>query len=212
MKSVTAAAVAAMAIGTGVSAGNIEPVVVPSQPAPPMAAVPSVTNWSGGYAGLSYNNISGANTITIPGMSLVFRSELEDTQSAGVFGGYNWQRGNFVFGGELSYTQNGAVMIAAPPEYIDDIIEVRGRGGYSFGRALAYGFAGYSMSTYDGSFDADLSGVSYGVGVDYLITDSIFAGIEYSQRKIEGDIVGNNYDDDSSVEMDLISVRFGYKF
>jgi outer membrane immunogenic protein len=202
------AATTAIAVGTDALAGNNEPVATPApiiSPAVTPTAV--VADWSGAYAGLSYNSISGT-TGYVPGNGPF---DFIDADEVGIFGGYNWQRGSLVYGGELSYMDHGVGLVSWPNESAGSIIELRGRGGYAFGNALAYGFLGYAASDYTTSTGTwDVSGASYGVGLDYLITDSVFAGLEFSRRQMSGETENLGQDQDTTVN--AISLRFGYKF
>jgi len=71
------------------------------------------------------------------------------TQPAGIAGGleggYNWQRGNFVFGAETDLNISGADAIVAPFEFSNPWFgTARGRGGVTFGNILIFGTAGLS--------------------------------------------------------------------
>lgn len=208
----TVATTTAIAIGTNAFAGNIEPIATPTPIiAPVVAATAAVADWSGAYGGLSYNSISGTAESVNPNFGPY---DFIDTEEVGVFGGYNWQRGNLVYGGELSYVNNGAGLVLFPTETAGSIIELRGRGGYAFGNALVYGFLGYAASDWTVACCGiawDVSGASYGIGMDYLITDSIFAGLEFSQRQMSGERP-NSGGQDLDLTVDAISLRVGYKF
>jgi outer membrane immunogenic protein len=62
---------------------------------------------------------------------------------AGVQGGYNWQRGQFVFGAETDIQISGADDTFAPWQFSNPWFgTLRGRGGVAFGNVLLYGTAG----------------------------------------------------------------------
>lgn len=205
----TIAAATAIAIANSAFAGNIEPVAAPTPIiAPVFTPTATVADWSGAYGGLSYNSIAATTEYVNPASGPF---DFIDTEEVGIFGGYNWQRGNLVYGGELSYMDHGIGLVAFPAETAGSIIELRGRGGYAFGNALVYGFLGYATSDYTiGATSWDVSGASYGIGMDYLITDSLFAGLEFSQRQMSGESNNPGQDQDSTVN--AISLRVGYKF
>ena len=118
-----------------------------------------------------------------------------------------------VYGGEIAYSNGPDAFIAGNPDWsLDPYLDLKGRVGYSFGKALVYGVLGYSQATYleaGAEFEGD--GVSYGVGVDYLVTDNIFLGVEYLTRQTSG-----SYPDESDnyfdLDVDTVSLRVGYKF
>ncbi|MEJ6509587.1 MAG: outer membrane beta-barrel protein, partial [Octadecabacter sp.] len=133
---------------------------------------------------------------------------LQDS-AIGVFAGYNWQRGNLVYGGELNVTE-GSLVLEGYNEELDTTIELRGRVGYAMGDALVYGFFGYGMSEYVySSSQHDVAGGTYGLGIDYMVTDSIFAGLEVSNRELTG-TTGTGTDQTNYI--DMISLRIGYNY
>lgn len=63
--------------------------------------------------------------------------------AGGVEGGYNWQRGAFVFGGEADIQLSGADDTISPFEFSNPWFgTVRGRAGFAFSNILVYGTAG----------------------------------------------------------------------
>jgi outer membrane immunogenic protein len=189
-------------------AGNTSEPAIETTPSPAVVAAPAAANWSGFYGGLSYANTSGAlNQNDFSG----FLFDLETSSAGGLFIGYNMQRGKFVYGGELNYTafDNGVDVI--PTSVLEDIMELRVRGGYAVSDALlVYGFLGHASGSFDDSGVAffDLSGVSYGMGADYLLTDNIFAGFEVSRRDVSGSSAGGTL----GFDVDAVSLRLGYKY
>ena len=77
--------------------------------------------------------------------------------AGGVEGGYNWQRGNFVFGGEADLNISSADATVAPFEFSNPWFgTVRGRGGVTLGNILLYGTAGVAY----GDLRADSAGLT----------------------------------------------------
>jgi opacity protein-like surface antigen len=181
-------------------AGGIAPVV--AEPAPVVVApAPIVTDWSGIYGGLSYSKAMG--DIDFGDGS----TDFEDGSAPGAFVGYNFQNGAFVYGAELAYQGfNDLKLDGFGGDGVHDGIDLKGRLGYSAGRALPYLALGYSMAKYDDGIDddIDLDGVSYGLGLDYLVTDNIFVGAEYLKRDMSSD--------DPDVSASTLGLRVGYKF
>ena len=106
-------------------------------------------------------------------------------------------------------------------------VDLKARAGFSAGSALIYGFAGMSLGEYqyfDDGVEIDefpafgTSGMNYGVGIDYLITDSIFLGAEYIIRDQAGTVYSIYDDGDGSMDWDMtanvqaIQLRAGMKF
>lgn len=76
--------------------------------------------------------------------------------AGGIEGGYNWQRGQFVFGGEADFNISSASAIA-PVDFANPWFgTVRGRGGVTIGNVLVFGTAGLAY----GGLRADAGGLS----------------------------------------------------
>ena len=192
-------------LSSGAIAGNTDLAIADPVITPPPTS--TVTDWSGGYVGLSYSSVEGTMEYSTGPVAY----EYEDS-AIGVFAGYNWQRSNLVYGGELNVSA-GSLDLAGFNEKLDTRIELRGRVGYAMGDALVYGFFGYGMSEFGkpGVPDAwDVDGVTYGVGVDYMITNTIFAGLEFSHRELKGNATTPQSIQTSSI--DMISLRIGYNY
>ena len=168
---------------------------------------PAEVNWAGFYGGLSYN--AQSSNLRYPNGSSF---SLDSDKLAGGFAGYSWQAGSFVYGAELSNILGGLAIVGYPGEELNHIMELRGRGGYAFGNALIYGFLGYSKANMKYSYDStklNASGVNYGLGIDYKITSSAFAGIEVSNHNFK---VNDPSNGDFDIELDMISFRLGYNY
>jgi opacity protein-like surface antigen len=189
-------------LSSGAIAGNID-----TATADPVIATPPAstsTDWSGGYVGLSYSSVDG--TMCYDGTCNYIYDYSDDT-AIGVFSGYNWQRSNLVYGGELNVTV-GPLSQEQHADKLGNIIELRGRVGYAMGDALVYGFLGYGTSriTHPAASPYDVAGGTYGLGVDYMVTDSMFAGFEVSKLEL----IGHTNDDIHNIN--VISLRIGWKF
>lgn len=210
MKAVTLAAATLAALSTPVLAGG--PTIVEPDPMPAVAAPASSTDWSGPYAGLSYGRFSGDFTSSVGVMS--FPTDYESSNGPGAFLGYNFQRGQMVYGGELSYSKTSMMIIADGDDFLDSLIDLRGRVGYSVGRALVYGSVGYSRGdlTINGTDNPTVSGASFGVGVDVKVTQQVFVGIDYTSRNLSGtnENPANTFDMDTTVKS--VGLRVGISF
>jgi outer membrane immunogenic protein len=208
MKIVLALAASAV-MATQAFAGG--PVVVAYDPvvvAPP-APAPQAMDWSGFYGGLGYGSSSGDIDFTpAPARAL------DSGNAASVFAGYLWQRDNFVFGGELAYTSlKDNVVTGFPTFELKNSIDLKGRLGLAANRMLFYGVVGYSMASYDeGAGDWDPSGMSYGLGVDYQVSNRMTLGLEYLARDLSGDNPDGLGLQEVDVKLDTLSLRVGFQF
>ena len=98
-------------------------------------------------------------------------SALEDITNSGVFVGYNKQVNDWVFGGESAYTFGDIPTTLYSTSLYSGRLDLKARGGHSFGRAMVYGVVGYSFTEFDdnGSLFPS-SGINYGGGVDALVS------------------------------------------
>ncbi|MGX5830662.1 outer membrane protein [Mesorhizobium sp. 43Arga] len=159
-------------------------VVQEEPPAPaPVAELP-VASWAGPYAGLNV------------GYGFSGRTKEKDfdvsTSTKGfvgsVFGGYQWQQENFVYGGEAELGYNG---VKGDDNGINSKAgfegSLRARLGYAVTpEILLYGtggLAGRSLKVEDtvlGVSDrATMLGWTAGVGTDIKLTDNVFGRVEY---------------------------------
>lgn len=169
-------------------------------------------NWAGAYAGGNVQYDMG-------------RFGSHDSYNAratggSVFGGYNMQSGQIVYGAEadLGYSgQDGAINSTIKGEQGMNG-SVRGRVGYDMNPFLLYGTAGLAASNNKVS-DATSSdkktalGYTVGAGVEGMVTNNITARVEYRYS----DYQHKSYALDSGthdVDLDNHSVKVGmaYKF
>jgi outer membrane immunogenic protein len=159
-------------------------VVQEEPPAPaPIAELP-VASWAGPYAGINLGyGFSGRTKEKDTGFET-------DTKGfvGSVFGGYQWQQDNFVYGGEAELGYNGvkgddnSVHSKAGFEG-----SLRARLGYAVTpEILLYGtggLAGRSLKVDDSAIPASdratMLGWTAGVGTDIKLTDNVFGRVEY---------------------------------
>jgi outer membrane immunogenic protein len=172
-KTVLAMTVATMAAASGAATAAD----LPRSPAPYYSPAPSsVYNWAGFYAGVNvgYDWGTVTNSNTKP-------SGLE----GGVQGGYNWQNGQFVFGGETDLQITGADDTFAPYKFSNPWFgTLRGRIGYAMNNILFYGTAGLAY----GGVKGEISGLSEqkthvgwaaGLGMEVGLAPNWSAKVEY---------------------------------
>lgn len=199
MKHLTLALLTTSSIATGAVAGS--------------TPQPGVADWSGYYAGASYSfdtaDFAAFNPVGTP----LFTNTHEGSLYGG-FAGYNFQRGNLVFGGEVAYSIGD--ITGAPTGIlgatIDQMLDLKARAGYTFGSALVYGVAGGSFGHYsDQTVNIDFSGFNYGLGLEYKFNDHFFAGVEYLIRDVSGDtdVLLGSY---GEIDIRSIQIRAGWVF
>jgi outer membrane immunogenic protein len=207
----TSLTLAAALTGTATFAGSLEAPTPDARVAPEAAAV---TDFSGSYVGASVGSItSGEGTYMYDGVPGDFYA-LEGN-GYGLFAGHNWQRGALVYGAEIAFTSmNGEMPSADPGTFLKSAIDLKGRLGYVFGNALAYGFVGYSSGDWTNApsnplTNPNLSGMNYGAGIDYKINDWT-VGAEYIHRKMDAGFNENS----NGIEADfgMVQLRVSYKF
>lgn len=176
----------------------------------------AAADWSGAYAGFSASAISGELFATLPG-TFAATNQWEDSTTIGGFAGYNWQDGNLVYGVELgvNYTIDDMMIAGAATadDFLYGLIDLRGRVGYAVDDALFYAAAGLSMM--DASLnveDADDFGYNIGFGVDYQVTETFVLGLDYTYRRIDGEITNPANPFQTENTFNTISLRAAYRF
>ncbi|UPH70844.1 porin family protein [Abyssibius alkaniclasticus] len=175
-----------IAIASAASADGVTAVTMPVTPA--AAPAPASADWGGFYLGGSY--VFGRDSVDdFQNGGFVGGPFIFEGSSIGGFAGYNIQRGNFVLGGEVAYTA-GPTTLEVDGDTYSDFFDLKGRIGYAMNRVMVYGVVGWSTATRNETTTATAtsgSGFSYGAGVDVLVTDRIFVGVEYLTRQLNGD-------------------------
>lgn len=205
----TAALLVAMT-GAAQAGGTVEPQMEP-QVVVPVAQVAQIHDWSGAYGGLMFGQSSGDFKAT-PSQSAPATGNINSGNRYGAFVGYNMQSGNLVYGAELGLSKPDFNVSIAPTVTIDStMVDVKGRLGYAMDRTMVYGTLGYMTSGFTDAHDntkTDLNGMTYGIGIDYMITQSVFTGLEYQRANLSGSQSGYSVD----ANLDTIALRVGYQF
>ena len=187
-------AVSASLLATATFAGGYaEPFAEP--PLAPTVAYATGTDWSGFYVGLQY----GTGELSLS--DGVAKVDGGDFDAYGVHAGYMRDLGGFVVGAELDYNK---VELDVDSEADGDLVRFRGRLGADLGRFMPYATLGFASLSSDGESE---SGTTYGIGADYLATDSFSVGLDYSKHDFD-DIDGSGI----SADADLVQVRASFRF
>lgn len=194
---------AAATAATAASAADLPRNNYYSQPTPG-----SYYNWAGWYAGA----IVGYQWGDVPGTNTKPSGVL-----GGLTGGYNWQNGQFVFGGETDLQISGADDTFAPYKFSNPWFgTLRGRAGMAWNNILVYVTGGLAYGGLKGESGA-LSetkthiGWTLGTGVEFGLAQQWSAKIEYlyadlSNRTYSITGVGNG------LETNFIRVGVNYRF
>jgi outer membrane immunogenic protein len=174
MRSVLFTAACAAMLAGAASAADLPR---PSYYSPSPIIPPSFYGWTGPYFGgnLGYEWGTTGNNPTRP-------SGFE----GGLQGGYNWQIGQFVFGGEADFQLSGANDTVAPWKFSNPWFgTLRARGGVAVNNFLIYGTLGFAV----GELQAETFGLQSeshtnvgwtgGAGVEMGLNRNWSAKIEY---------------------------------
>jgi outer membrane immunogenic protein len=193
MKRILLSSVALTLMATTSFAGSADPAPVEPMISQPISVAPAPMGgeWTGAYGGLSFGNLS-AETDTVDDSEGVY----------GVFGGYDYDFGQFVLGGELDYQTGNDISLGGVD--VDNILRAKVRGGYDLGRTLVYATVGAAqLNTNIG----DDTGIVGGLGVDYKVTDNFSVGGEYLAHRFE-DFDNTGVD----IDANTISLRGSFRF
>ena len=186
---------------TVISALAAAPVLAGS-PAPAPAEAPIATapapvanlggDWTGGYAGLGLGSLDVDGSGTADG----------DDFTYGIHGGYDYDFGRFVLGGEVEFDATDINLGGAAD--VDSVARLKLRGGYDLGRTLLYITAG--VAEVDTSLGSD-TGAFGGVGLAYQVNDRFYVGGEVLEHRFEN-IGGSGVNADAT----SFSLRGGLRF
>jgi outer membrane immunogenic protein len=220
MKKVMIAAVGAMAFASVAQAADLPY----RKSAPADYDVPPAFTWTGAYlgvnAGLAFGSFSG-------GQRYFGGSPLGGLY--GFTGGYNYQQGKLVVGGEGDFAF-GHVADAATPfvggsstGVVENFFSVRARVGYAMDRALFYGTGGYAGTDVRGAVAGPntaldqthvANGWTLGAGMEYAITPHFSAKAEYLYASMGNNTFfgGTNYGVSNGVNINLLRAGVNYHF
>ncbi len=194
--------------------------------APPPVVEPAFS-WAGGYLGINggwAEDHTGTTTIN-------FVQPAGTGWLGGGHGGFNFQSGWFVFGGEFDadYMRINASAPCSNAAFtcnttLQDQASIRARAGVAFDRVLVYATAGGAFSNYNGNTTVNATGVQFpgnssrygwiaGGGVEYAVTRNIILGVEYLHADYGSQTMTYDVPYPSvRVTDDVVRGRLSYKF
>lgn len=198
MKFAFAAIAATLSAGSAMAGGYVAPVVESAPVVAAPVAIEPASDWTGFYAGLQYGQGSGElSTGTVTTES--------DVDAYGLHGGYLRDLGKFVVGGELDYNK-------VDIDNVDDkgdLTRLRARAGYDMGRFLPYATLGAAHLSADlGTADISDTGVTYGIGADFKVSERFTVGAEYTRNDFS-DVADT---DGLDLDSDLVQLRASFRF
>ena len=202
---------------------DVEPVVV--TPAPIIAA------WTGGYVGANLNYGKTNSVTQAYGGFPEGLSTRPDGASAALRGGYDWQRGNGVFGlgaeynfgkyeDDIKFTQgvNGDASTDTRGEArLKNLGMIFVRAGYAFNdQTMAYGLLGYSHgkaevegTLFDVAFSESetVKGPTLGIGAEHRFNENWSGYAEYAHTRFG--TVGNL---NEKLKLDQVKLGVNFRF
>lgn len=195
MKLVALSVAATLAASASFAGGYVAPIVETAPVVAPVVPVQTGPDWSGFYAGLQYGQGNAELSDNL------FEG---DYDAYGLHAGYLFDFGQVIAGAELDYNKVDLDDLDGD----GDLWRLRGRVGYDAGRFQPYATLGVArLSTDDAAGDISETGITYGLGAEYLVTDNFSVGAEYSRSDFSDVSV-----DGIDLDTDLVQVRASYRF
>jgi outer membrane immunogenic protein len=223
MKKMPFTAAALLLIANAASAAD----AVSSVPDAPIAAETTARGfeWTGGYAGVTggYGWLDGH--FAAPSAALDPTDGSFDGGSLGAFAGVSKQfDNNLVLGVEGDFEHNWdkqdlVTDLGTFTGQADWQGSIRGRLGYSFGRALVYASAGWAAAHVEAellgvaSTSETYNGYTVGAGVDYAVTERIFGRLDYRYTDFGSkDLIFSGTAVESDLTQHTVKLGVGVKF
>ena len=189
----------------------------------------AVFDWGGVYVGGYFANtkVDAERTCTpTPGLCAVQKINAKSASSldknTGGFVGFNYTLDSILLGIEISGQYDVAKVkansvIAGTKGYVElyKLMEYRLRVGYPQGKLLPYfsigkGAMAQTFASYSGGGTYSSNFNSFGIGIDYAVSENIIAGAEYIKADWYYRNLGSFYRSDGNVT--ALRFRLGYLF
>ncbi|CAL8968493.1 hypothetical protein RHODGE_RHODGE_04582 [Rhodoplanes serenus] len=174
------------------------------QPAPPYAAVPT---WTGPYLGINLGYQFGSSQFGLKPDGFV----------GGIQGGYNYQIGQFVIGGETDFQFSGAEDTFAPYKFSNPWFgTLRGRVGFAINNILLYGTGGFAygrgeVEWFGWSQTKTHTGWTAGGGIEVAFTPNWSARAEYLYVDLDNEFY-NGLGFNAGIESSILRFGLNYRF
>jgi opacity protein-like surface antigen len=168
--------------------------------APQAAAAPTAPapgGWTGGYVGINLG--LGSSQASYSGYS----AYLSDFTEFGIYGGYLYDLGEAVIGGELSYDH-----VSFDVGDTGGLTSLKGRLGYDGGKIMPYVALGWANIQ---ATDLNTNGAMFGLGMDYKISEQFLLGAEYDAYEFP-DVLTSYGISGASIEAGSLVLRLTVKF
>lgn len=152
-------------------------------------------DWQGFYAGIGVGNLDADTT----GGAVLSGDDV----TYGLHGGYRWDFGQWVAGGELEYDDTD-VSLGGGAATINDVWRAKVTIGYDAGPALIYGALGYAEV--DTSL-GDEGGEFFGLGLAYQVAPNAILGLELLEHDFDN-INGSGV----NAEATSVNLRASFRF
>ncbi len=192
---IATAALTAPAFAGGPTVVAEEPVIAPVAE----AYVAPGLDWTGAYVGaqLGYGDVN-SNGAALDGHDYF----------GGVHAGYRWDLGNWVAGSELSYDANNIGLGAVAGDKLSDVLALKLTAGREIGNSLVYGTLGAARANASvGGADLSDTGLVYGAGFDYAVSERWTVGGEVTEHKF-GNFDNSGVDFDATTIKAKVGMRF----
>ena len=183
------------ATGTTALAGDTNPPIeTPPITNNGISVAPSSGDWTGYYVGLQYATGELDDGV-----------EDFDIDAFGIHGGYLYDLGSYVVGGELSF--DSGELEGEDFDLDTETTRLKAIAGYDFGGFLPYVVVG--VSSLDIEDVASDTGFVYGIGGSYQVSETFRVGAEYLVEEYDDfDVAETDFD----VDVDTFEIRASFSF
>ena len=192
------------ALATPAAAGSLGDPIVEAP-----ISVGSEEEWQGFRLGLTYNSEIASNTYATSEEVPFIDGSNTGHDGLGGFLGFDFQRGNLVYGLEIQSMPRDNPVQGFPTRSHKDMHSVRGRIGYANSKTLFYGVLGLARSEFDDAGSIiDMNGYVAGLGVERKIGKNTFVGFGIDHYVLTGERLANAVE----AEHTVAQLRVGFTF